>query len=160
MDSEKAVYNSPIGSMAVSIKNDKVFKIEFLDEIQEADKPITTPMRFLFNELDEYFSGNLRDFKSELAPVGSDFEMKVWEELKNIPYSQTRSYKEIAIKLGDKNSVRAVGGANGRNSIPLLIPCHRVIGENGSLTGFTGGLKRKSWLLEHEGAIAEQLRLF
>ena len=84
---------------------------------------------------------------------GSDFQKTVWRELQNIPAGETRSYQEIAVRIGNPNAVRAVGLANSRNPISIAIPCHRVIGKDGTLTGYAGGLERKSWLLKHEGAV-------
>lgn len=92
--------------------------------------------------------------------IGTDFQVKVWNELLNIPYGKTISYEELAIRVGDIKSIRAVGLANGQNPIAIVVPCHRVIGKNGDLGGYGGGLDKKVWLLEHEGAIQEQLSLF
>lgn len=101
-------------------------------------------------QLDEYFTGNRKTFDIPLHPVGTDFQKKVWHALLNIPYGETRSYKEIAQSIGSPNSVRAVAGAIGANGISIFIPCHRVIGSNHSLTGFAGGLDAKRRLLELE----------
>ena len=117
-------------------------------------------MKQCFRELDEYFDKKRKQFGIKTVLAGSDFEIQVWNELKKIPYAKTISYKELAKRLGDIKKVRAVGGANARNKLPILFPCHRVIGEDGSLTGFGGGLEIKSWLLQHEGAINEQLEIF
>ena len=101
-------------------------------------------------QLDEYFLGIRRSFEIPLHPVGTDFQRKVWNALLDIPYGETRSYKEIAISMGTPNSTRAVAGAIGSNGISILIPCHRVIGSNHSLTGFAGGVATKRFLLELE----------
>ena len=101
-------------------------------------------------QLDEYFTGNRKTFDIPLHPVGTDFQRKVWNALLDIPYGETRSYKEIAQSIGNPNCVRAVAGAIGANGISILIPCHRVIGSNRSLTGFAGGLEAKRILLELE----------
>lgn len=103
-------------------------------------------------QLEEYFAGERQTFDLTLAPEGTAFERSVWNELSRIPYGQTRSYAEIARTLGKPGAARAVGRANGANPIPIVVPCHRVIGANGSLTGFGGGLEVKSLLLEIEGA--------
>jgi len=96
-----------------------------------------------------------------LQPEGTDFQKAVWQQLAAIPYGQTASYGDIARALGNPQAVRAVGAANGQNPISIIIPCHRVIGSNGKLTGYGGGLWRKEWLLEHEGRLAgQQIRLF
>jgi methylated-DNA-[protein]-cysteine S-methyltransferase len=105
-------------------------------------------------QLLEYFAGSRMTFDLPLAPAGSGFELSVWELLRAIPAGQTASYGELARKLGDPTLARAVGRANGQNPLPIVVPCHRVIGADGSLVGFGGGLERKRWLLEHEGALA------
>lgn len=112
----------------------------------------------IFTQLREYFSGTLKKFNVPLDINGSDFQMKVWNELKKIPYGETKSYKTIAEKLGDVKSIRAVGKANGQNPLPIIIPCHRVIGSDGRLTGYAGGLDVKEKLLEIEGSLS--LKLF
>ena len=104
-------------------------------------------------QLSEYFAGTRTSFDLPLDPRGTPFELSVWKELRAIPYGATRSYSDIARRLGDPRSTRAVGAANGKNPIPIIVPCHRVIGAHGELTGFGGGIDRKRWLLEHEGAL-------
>jgi methylated-DNA-[protein]-cysteine S-methyltransferase len=104
-------------------------------------------------QLDHYFAGTLRQFTLPLAPNGTDFQRRVWRALGAIPFGTTISYAELARRVGSSAAVRAVGAANGRNPIPIIVPCHRVIGSDGSLTGFGGGLDRKRWLLQHEGAL-------
>ena len=105
-------------------------------------------------QLEAYFLGRLRAFDLPLAPQGTPFQLKVWKALRRIPYGETRSYLDIAERLGDSRAVRAVGAANGRNPIAIIIPCHRVIGSNGSLTGYGGGIEIKARLLALEGAAA------
>lgn len=104
----------------------------------------------LEQQIDEYFKGIRRAFDLPLHLVGSPFQVSVWEGLLQIPYGETRSYKKQSIFLGNEKAIRAVASANGENSIAIIVPCHRVIGTNGSLTGYGGGLHRKKWLLEHE----------
>lgn len=104
----------------------------------------------LGRELVAYFAGNGRNFTVPLAPIGSDFELRAWAYLKSIPFGETRTYGQQAAAMGDPHLARAVGRANGRNFLAILIPCHRVIGAGGSLTGYGGGLDRKRWLLDHE----------
>ncbi len=104
-------------------------------------------------QLDEYFAGARTAFDLPLDPTGSAFERRVWDALRAIPYGTTVSYSEVARRLGDVRVTRAVGAANGKNPIPIIVPCHRVIGSRGELTGYGGGLDRKRWLLEHEGAL-------
>ena len=107
-------------------------------------------------QLDAYFAGELESFELDLDPHGTPFQQRVWAELARIPYGETISYSELAHRLGDPKLVRAVGLANGRNPISIVIPCHRVIGADGSLVGYGGGLERKRWLLEHEAVAAGQ----
>ena len=101
-------------------------------------------------QLNEYFAGERKEFDLPLALKGTEFQLEVLEELKKIPYGETTSYGDIAKRIGRPKAVRAVGAANGRNPIPIIVPCHRVIGSNGQLVGYGGGLERKRWLLEHE----------
>jgi methylated-DNA-[protein]-cysteine S-methyltransferase len=101
-------------------------------------------------QIDAYFAGDLKDFSLPLAPAGTDFQRRVWLALADIPYGATESYGELALRVGNPKACRAVGLANGRNPIPLVLPCHRVIGANGSLTGYGGGLELKRSLLDHE----------
>ena len=109
--------------------------------------------------LDAYFAGNRRDFDDlTLAPQGTDFQMTVWRALRTIPYGETTSYGALAAHIGNPKAMRAVGLANGRNPIPVIVPCHRVIGADGSLTGFGGGLPTKKYLLDLEGALPSETR--
>jgi methylated-DNA-[protein]-cysteine S-methyltransferase len=120
-------------------------------ERHRGDDPVLAEAR---NELAAYFAGRLREFRVPLAPNGTDFQRRVWTALSRIPYGTTISYADLARRVASLAAVRAVGAANGRNPIPIIVPCHRVIGSDGSLTGFGGGLERKRWLLHHEGALA------
>lgn len=104
----------------------------------------------LKTQIGEYFTGERKDFDLPLHLVGSPFQVSVWQLLLQIPYAETRSYKKQSIMLGNEKAIRAVAGANGDNNIAIIVPCHRVIGENGSLTGYAGGLPKKQWLLDHE----------
>ena len=112
--------------------------------------PIRRPFAAAREQLDAYFAGEREEFDLPLALHGTDFQRRVWEELTRIPYGETISYSQLALRLGDPKLVRAVGLANGRNPISIIVPCHRVIGADGSLVGYGGGLERKQWLLEHE----------
>lgn len=111
-------------------------------------------VRRCHEQLLSYFEGTLTRFDLPLNPQGTDFQQKVWLLLQQIPYGQTISYQELALRAGDRMLTRAVGLANGRNPIPVIIPCHRVIGSNGSLTGFAGGLHVKKWLITHEQRVS------
>lgn len=105
-------------------------------------------------QLGEYFAGEREEFELQLDPHGTEFQLAVWQALREIPYGQTRSYGQIAAAVGRPKAARAVGGANNRNPIAVIVPCHRVIGAGGSMVGYAGGLGRKSWLLDHEGELA------
>lgn len=116
--------------------------------------------RRVIEELNAYFNGELSRFETPLAPSGTPFQIQVWSALTEIPYGETWSYGALARRVGNPNASRAVGLANGRNPISILVPCHRVIGANGSLTGYGGGLDRKAWLLRHEAVHAARVRGF
>jgi AraC family transcriptional regulator of adaptative response/methylated-DNA-[protein]-cysteine methyltransferase len=118
-------------------------------------------LELLRAEVAEYFAGDRRDFTVPVAPQGTDFELQAWRFLQTIPYGQTRSYGQQAAALGTPRAARAVGRANGANFVGIVIPCHRVIGAGGSLTGYGGGIDRKRWLLDHERKVvgAEQVAL-
>ena len=107
------------------------------------------------DQLSEYFAGDRQTFDLLLDPIGTDFQQSAWMALRAIPYGTTVSYGEQAAAMGDKRKARAVGAANGRNPISIIVPCHRVVGANGSLTGFAGGLESKQWLLDHESKTAQ-----
>jgi methylated-DNA-[protein]-cysteine S-methyltransferase len=108
------------------------------------------PLPETARQLEEYFNGTRREFKLPIRMQGTEFQQRAWRSLLEIPYGETRSYGEQARRIGNPNASRAVGLANGRNPIPIVVPCHRIIGADGSLTGFGGGLERKRWLLAHE----------
>jgi methylated-DNA-[protein]-cysteine S-methyltransferase len=106
-------------------------------------------------EIAEYFEQGRREFTCEISLAGTSFQLRVWQQLLNVTYGRTASYKDIAIAVGNPKGVRAVGAANGKNPISLIVPCHRIIGSNGKLTGYGGGLWRKEWLLRHEGCLPQ-----
>ncbi len=112
----------------------------------------------LEQQIKEYFEGNRREFDLPLHLIGTEFQKKVWNGLLQIPYGETRSYKNQSIFLGDVKAIRAVATANGQNGIAIIVPCHRVIGDNGSLVGYGGGLPKKKWLLEHEAKHSGKIR--
>jgi methylated-DNA-[protein]-cysteine S-methyltransferase len=115
------------------------------------EDPTAGPLPEAVRQLEEYFAGKRRDFDLPLNLDGTEFQQRVWRALTEIPYGETRSYGELAKRIGNPNASRAVGLANGRNPVSIVVPCHRVIGADGSLTGYGGGLPRKQWLLAHEG---------
>ncbi len=148
---------SPIGTIEVSVDDGGALtSILFVDDTStELGKPENACVRAI-RQLDEYLRGERRRFRLPLAPDGTEFEHRVWAEVCRIPFGSTDTYGEIARRLGVPDSARAVGAANARNPIAIMIPCHRVIGAGGGLTGYAGGIDRKKWLLDHE---AGQLRL-
>jgi methylated-DNA-[protein]-cysteine S-methyltransferase len=145
---------SPIGDLQLFADGEHIVRIGFPDEdtepAREGDNPVLAACA---EQLAEYFSGCRRRFELPLAPRGTEFQRSVWRALIDIPYGETRSYRDIAGAIGRPRAVRAVGAANGRNPLPIVVPCHRVIGSDGSLTGFAGGLAAKTCLLELEGAL-------
>lgn len=126
-----------------------IVRLEFTDK-KETTEIKTELMKKLYKELNDYFSGELKYFTIPIKPKGSEFQMKVWNELQNIKYGKTTSYKEIAKNIGNSKSYRAVGNANGKNPIAIIIPCHRVINSNGKIGGYTGGIDKKNILLNIE----------
>ncbi len=159
----KAYYNSPVGLIELAGTESALKELNFVEEEFEADFETTPYMEECIKQLDEYFKGSRKVFTLNLEPEGTDFQKKVWNELLKIPFGETRSYHYVTKALGDEKAIRAVANANGQNNISIIIPCHRVIGSNGSLTGYGGGLWRKKWLLEHESKFSDgekQLDLF
>lgn len=140
---------SPVGSIKVASDGKSITEILFIQESHKADKPKGI-LKDCVNQLKEYFKGERKVFDLPLAQIGSEFQQNVWQQLMNIPFGKTTSYIHIAMSLGDDKLTRAVGSANGKNNISIVVPCHRVIGSDGKLTGYAGGLWRKQWLLEHE----------
>ncbi|MEX0610010.1 MAG: methylated-DNA--[protein]-cysteine S-methyltransferase [Balneolaceae bacterium] len=142
---------SPIGILRILSNGDGITEIKFMDFDGPEDPDIHTESAK--TQLREYFEGYRDSFSLSLLPSGTKFEQTVWNKLLEIPQGSTTSYGTIAKKLGDKNSSQAVGHANGKNPIAVVIPCHRVIGSDQKLVGYAGGLERKEWLLKHEGAL-------
>lgn len=152
---DKARINSPLGSIEIIADSEGILSILFTDEnsteeIQNVSALIST----CITQLNAYFEGKLTVFDLRLKLNGTAFQQSVWNELTRIPFAKTISYLELAQQLGDEKSIRAAASANGKNMHAIVIPCHRVIGTDGSLTGYAGGLWRKKWLLEHEKKVA------
>lgn len=147
---EQFTYFSPIGPICIEIDNDQICAIHFVEHELVSEHFNPKLQSQITEQLDDYFAGYRFEFDLPLKPVGTEFQQRVWSELLAIPYGQLMSYGELAIKLGDKNLVRAVGGANSKNPIAIVVPCHRVIGANNKLVGYAGGIWRKKWLLQHE----------
>ncbi|HEY9045898.1 MAG TPA: methylated-DNA--[protein]-cysteine S-methyltransferase [Ohtaekwangia sp.] len=154
-----AYYTSPVGELLIESEDEKIITVNFLKDTKREEVP-TPATDQCITELDEYFFKGRKFFTVELDLRGSTFQQKVWNALLAIPYGKTVSYEEIALRVGDIKSIRAVGLANGQNPIAIIVPCHRVIGKSGDLVGYGGGLENKEWLLYHEGAMLRQLSLF
>lgn len=147
--------SSPVGELTLIANDDALvglfMEVHRADALSAAGEKRRTPLIAKVSaQLDEYFAGRRARFDVPVAPRGTDFQTSVWQVLKRIPFGVTWSYARVARELGNPKAVRAVGAANGSNPISIIIPCHRVIGANGSLTGYGGGLPRKRWLLAHE----------
>ncbi len=162
MEDSLAIYKgnivSPLGFIWIVATDTRIKSISFSEERFEETES-NEILDSCKNQLIEYFNGNRKAFNLSLEFSGTDFQNKVWEELLNIPFAKTRSYIEIAQKLGDPKVIRAAASANGANPFSIVVPCHRVIGKDGSLTGYASGLWRKKWLLEFESG-NKQLDLF
>lgn len=151
----EAYYKSPVGNLRIISNDSDIIKIEFTSDFFKM-KIIPVQIQNCITQLDEYFNGERKEFQVGINPAGTEFQGQVWNLLLKIPYGKTISYIEMARQFGDEKAIRAIASANGKNPIPIIIPCHRVIGNDGSLTGYAGGLLKKQWLLEHEGAIQQK----
>ncbi len=151
-------YKTPIGTAKIVGDNNGIQSISVLDEdISNATEvDLADCIKECIVQLDEYFAGTRIEFDLKLNPQGTTFQQRVWKELLNIPFNKTRTYLEQSKSLGDVKAIRAVASANGKNPIWIVIPCHRVIGSDGSLTGYAGGIWRKKWLLDHENPVKQQ----
>jgi methylated-DNA-[protein]-cysteine S-methyltransferase len=156
--------DSPIGRLLLGTDGEALIRID-MDVPSRPPRDLESwrhdagagPLPEVARQLEEYFNAGRRTFDLPIRLLGTDFQRRAWKSLTEIPYGETRSYGEQARRIGSPNASRAVGLANGRNPIPIVVPCHRVIGADGSLTGFGGGIERKRWLLTHEGALADLL---
>lgn len=150
-----AFINSPLGITKIVGDENGIAEISVLSE-GEISLEIPKELMECVSQLQDYFDGKRTDFTFKLNPKGTEFQQKVWKGLLEIPFGKTMSYLELSKKLGDVKAIRAVASANGKNPLWIVIPCHRVIGTDGSLTGYAGGLWRKKWLLEHESPTNQQ----
>lgn len=149
------LYNSPIGILRISEADGKIINLSLQQKISDiaSDTISSQLLQKACQQLDEYFQGKRRQFDLPLGYAGTLFQESVWRELQNIPYGETRSYEDIAVKIGSPKAVRAVGQANNKNPILLMIPCHRVIHKNGDISGFACGIDTKKYLLKLEGRV-------
>ncbi len=149
----KLHYESPIGIVEIEGSSDAISSIMFVEENEKMNLiQVDTPPVLVecYNQLEEYFKGSRFDFTFPYEFEGTEFQKTVWQALTKIPYGETVAYQHIARLIENEKAVRAVGSANGKNKLSIVIPCHRIIGSNGNLTGYAGGLWRKEWLLNHE----------
>lgn len=145
---------TPIGNLQIEATDKYITSVKFLKNKKGKSTPKSPRvLKDCKKQLEEYFQGKRTKFSLPLSQEGTEFQKRVWSELKRIPYGKLRSYGEVAKKIGKPLASRAVGGANNKNSLPILIPCHRVVGSSGKLVGFAAGVSTKEWLLEHEGAL-------
>lgn len=156
----KLEYKSPIGIIEIMGTNEAIYSIMFserdvvTDSVQDESPKI---LKDCLHQLDQYFKGERHEFTFPFTFEGTDFQKTVWNALTKVPCAERMSYKDIAVLIGNEKSVRAVGNANGKNKLNIVIPCHRIIGSSGKLTGYGGGLWRKEWLLQHENTFYKDM---
>ena len=143
-------FESPIGLIQIKSINQKICSVLFVEKQTEALMLDSALNKECIKQLKEYFAGTRLSFELPIFQIGTDFQQKVWNKIYKIPYGDTSTYSLLANNLGNTNSTRTVGAANGKNKIAIIVPCHRVIGSDGSLTGYAWGLDKKEWLLKHE----------
>ncbi|MEP0133206.1 MAG: methylated-DNA--[protein]-cysteine S-methyltransferase [Eudoraea sp.] len=151
-----AYISTPLGSAKLEGDENGLTSVTVLERDESESKIIPEVLVDASYQLNEYFKGERQNFNLLINPEGTEFQKKVWTSLLEIPYGKTMSYLELSKKLGDVKAIRAVASANGKNPLWIIIPCHRVIGSDGSLTGYAGGLHRKKWLLNHESPSRQQ----
>ena len=150
MKTHKAYYKSPLGPIEITARQGSILSLDFVEDIQSGDTDLPFCLKACLKQIDEYFCGKRKEFLLKLDPQGTSFQKMVWQQLEKISFGEVVSYGEIASIIGKPAACRAVGNANGKNPIAIIIPCHRVVGSDGSLTGYGGGLWRKKWLIKHE----------
>lgn len=156
---ETIYYNCELGTLKISAEEANINEIVFVKDATSAGIningfPQSAVLKLCLEQLDSYFSGELKNFSFSYKQRGTQFQKKVWDELGAIPFGKTISYLELSKKLGNTKAIRAAASANGKNSLAIVVPCHRVIGSNGTLVGYAGELWRKQWLLNHEARYA------
>jgi methylated-DNA-[protein]-cysteine S-methyltransferase len=141
-------YDTPLGKMEITADDQAVLSIHYVKKTKKTkSNPITNIAKI---QMLQYFAGELEEFDMPMAPAGTDFQQQVWRALTSVGYGDTCCYSDIADKIENPKAVRAVGAANGKNPMTIVVPCHRIIGRDGSLTGYAGGMDKKAWLLNHE----------
>lgn len=168
MNIEMVYYKSPLGALEIRSSGNAISDVLFVNswkgvKVDETTlsfvKPKSPIIKNCIKQLDEYFAGTRKVFSIHTLQTGTDFQQSVWAQLCHIPFGRTISYLELSKKIGNVKAIRAVGTANGNNSVCIIVPCHRVIGSNGELVGYGGDLWRKKWLLEHEAKIANGVQV-
>lgn len=152
----KAFLETPLGTAVIAGDEKGISRISISDEKSPASHEIPDHLRKAVMQLKEYFVGERKNFDLNLNPEGTEFQKEIWQQLQAIPFGKTTSYLELSKQFGNTKAIRAVAAANGKNPLWIVIPCHRVIGSDGSLTGYAGGLWRKKWLLQHEQPAKQQ----
>lgn len=147
---------TPLGYAKIIGDQDGITSVSIVDTKEDTSESIPESLSDCATQLKAYFNNKLKSFDLKLNPEGTDFQKKVWKQLEKIPYGKTISYLDLAKQLGDAKTIRAAASANGKNPLWIIVPCHRVIGTDGSLTGYAGGLHRKQWLLNHESEHKQQ----
>jgi methylated-DNA-[protein]-cysteine S-methyltransferase len=150
------IIKSPLGFTKILGNEDGITSVTVLNSEEKVTDIIPIELEDCVIQLNQYFEGTRKAFNIKLNPTGTDFQKRVWKQLDQIPFGKTISYLELSKELGDVKAIRAVANANGKNPLWIIIPCHRVIGSDGSLTGYAGGLHRKQWLLENESPYKQQ----
>ncbi len=153
---ESCIIKSPLGFTKITGDEDGITSVTVLNSEEKITDIIPIELEDCVIQLNEYFDGTRKQFNVNLNAKGTDFQKKIWHLLEQIPYGKTLSYLELSKQLGDVKAIRAVANANGKNPLWIIVPCHRVISSDGSLTGYAGGLHRKKWLLEHESPYKQQ----
>lgn len=156
---EKALLQTPLGNLLIEGDENGLTSLSIISDEKKITHTNQKTLEDAIIQLQEYFEGKRKQFTIRLNPQGTNFQKKVWQKLLEIPFGTTINYQQLSNQLGDSKATRAVANANSKNPLWIIIPCHRVIGSDGSLTGYAGGLWRKKWLLEHENPSLQQ-RLF
>ncbi|MDN3491657.1 methylated-DNA--[protein]-cysteine S-methyltransferase [Winogradskyella bathintestinalis] len=150
------IIETPLGCAKINGDKDGIISVSIVDTQEELSHTIPEALLDCTTQIKEYFKEERTSFDLKLNPEGTSFQKKVWERLKTIPFGKTVSYLELSKQLGNVKAIRAVASANGKNPLWIIVPCHRVIGSDGSLTGYAGGLYRKQWLINHESDYTQQ----
>ncbi|MDB9960812.1 methylated-DNA--[protein]-cysteine S-methyltransferase [Oceanihabitans sp.] len=157
---QECIINSPLGVTKIVGDDRGIASVTVLNSEEKITDIIPQELEDCVDQLKEYFQGERQQFNFQINPKGTEFQKRVWQKLLSIPFGKTTSYLELSKQLGDVKAIRAVANANGKNPLWIVVPCHRVIGSDGSLTGYAGGLQRKQWLLEHESPYKQLNFLF